>query len=242
MIGNEGGIRLIGAAESSFAFDAERPRHRVFVAPFALADRLVTNAEYADFIADRGYQRPELWLADGWAACRQQGWQAPLYWRTEEPGRHFTLAGVQPLEPDAPVLHVSLYEADAYARWRRKRLPTEAEWETAARTVPLGGDFLDPDVLSPRPVDARAGASGLQQMYGTAWQWTRSAFEPYPGFRVLEGALGEYNGKFMANQFVLRGGSCVTPRGHVRPSYRNFFNADTRWQFTGIRLAEDRIE
>jgi ergothioneine biosynthesis protein EgtB len=241
MIGHAGGIRLIGAAGNSFAFDAERPRHEVIVPSFALSDRLVTNAEYAEFIADRGYERPELWLADGWATRNQQGWEAPLYWRTDTPGQHFTLAGVQPLEPDEPVVHVSLYEADAYARWRGKRLPTEAEWETAARAVPLSGEFLDPAVLAPRAA-SRAAAGSLHQMYGTAWQWTRSSFGPYPGFRAPEGALGEYNGKFMANQFVLRGGSCVTPGGHVRPSYRNFFSADARWQFSGIRLAEDRNE
>jgi ergothioneine biosynthesis protein EgtB len=241
MIEFGGGVRQIGAAPGGFAFDAECPRHRVLLEPFALANRLVTNGEFREFIDDHGYARAELWLADGWAArCREQ-WNAPLYWSATEPGVHFTLTGLQPLDPAAPVQHVSLYEADAYATWRRRRLPTEAEWETAARSVPLRGGFLESGSWLGAPAPA-TDASSLQQMYGVAWQWTRSAFAPYPGFRPLHGALGEYNGKFMANQFVLRGGSCVTPTGHVRPSYRNFFYADTRWQFTGIRLAEDRTE
>lgn len=237
-IAQTGGLQQFGAGPAGFAFDAERPRHSRWLDAFLLGERLVTNAEFAQFVADGGYRRPELWLSDGWELRVQQGWTAPLYWCAGDASRHFTLGGLQPIDPDAPVTHVSFYEADAYARWAGARLPTEFEWESAAAGQPVEGAFLESGALAPPP--ARPASRGrLQQLYGVAWQWTRSAFEPYPGFEALPGALGEYNGKFMANQFVLRGGSCVTPRGHVRPTYRNFFNADARWQFTGIRLAKD---
>lgn len=207
-------VHAIGHASDDFAFDNERPRHRVFAEAFALASRLVTNAEYQGFIDDGGYARPELWLSDGWDAVQAGGWQAPLYWFDD--GSHYTLAGRQPRAAAAPVCHVSYYEADAYARWAEARLPTEAEWEIAAQS---------------------AASVALMQMAGERWQWTHSAYLPYPGFQPATGAVGEYNGKFMINQMVLRGGSCATPQGHLRTSYRNFFPPATRWQFSGIRLA-----
>jgi ergothioneine biosynthesis protein EgtB len=234
----DGGLQLFGAGTTGFAFDAERPRHQRWLDPFLLAERLVTNGEFQEFIADGGYQRPELWLSEGWSVRLREGWTAPLYWRGGEPPLHFTLGGLQPLDPAAPVAHVSFYEADAYARWAGARLPTEFEWEAAARNLPVQGPFVESGLLAASP--ATPGPAGqLQQLYGVAWQWTRSAYEPYPGFQPLPGALGEYNGKFMANQYVLRGGSCVTPGDHVRATYRNFFGADARWQFTGIRLAKE---
>ena len=229
-----GGLRRIGHEGSAFSFDNERPRHRVFVGAFEIAGRLATNAEYREFIDDGGYRRAELWLAEGWDAARAQGWQAPLYWQAHGGGwREFTLEGLRALEPQEPVTHVSYYEADAYARWRGARLATEAEWETAAAPRALEGNFLEDGALHPAPAGARA------QFYGDCWEWTSSSYAPYPGFRAPAGAVGEYNGKFMVNQYVLRGGSCATPRSHVRPSYRNFFPAAARWQFSGIRLARD---
>ncbi len=233
-----GGIHSIGAeAGDGFAFDNEGPRHRVLLEPHRLANRLVTNAEYLEFIRDGGYRTPSLWLADGWALVQTERWNAPLYW-VERDGEwfEFTLAGLVPLDPAAPVCHVSFYEADAYASWADARLPTEAEWEVAAAERPPRGRFLDPDRLHPAP----ASGPGLQQLYGDAWEWTRSAYQPYPGFRAAAGALGEYNGKFMCNQLVLRGGCCATPSGHLRASYRNFFYPHQRWMFSGIRLASDR--
>lgn len=237
MIERPGGLALIGAAGDGFAFDCERPRHRVWLEPYTIGSRLVTNGEYREFMRDGGYQRSRLWKSDGWTLRGAQRWRAPLYWSADDPGLHFTLGGLQPLDPDAPVTHVSWYEADAYARWAGARLPTEAEWEAAA----ADGDptACEAGGTAVTPAAARSDTPGLQQMFGTAWQWTSSAFSPYPGFRPLAGALGEYNGKFMAGQFVLRGGSCLTPPGHVRASYRNFFAPDTRWQFTGIRIAKD---
>jgi len=222
------GVREIGHAGGGFAFDNEEPRHRVFVGGYRLADRLVTNAEYRAFVEDGGYRRPELWLAEGWDACSAQGWSAPLYWRD---GGEFTLHGLRPLEPAAPVVHVSYFEADAYARWAHARLPTEAEWEVAAQDQPLAGNFLDSGRLHP--------LGGRSPAFGDAWQWTSSSYAAYPGFRAASGAVGEYNGKFMVNQYVLRGGSCATPASHVRATYRNFFPAASRWQFSGIRLARD---
>jgi ergothioneine biosynthesis protein EgtB len=231
-----GGVVEIGHAGPAFAFDNERPRHRVALAPYALGSRPVTNAEYLDFVEAGGYRQPDVWLSDGWRAVRERDWRAPLYWERVDGVWHaYTLGGVAPLEADAPVVHVSYYEADAYARWRRARLPTEAEWEHAAAGQPVDGHLLDDTPDEPQP----ASHAGLAQLFGDVWEWTASAYLPYPGFRPLAGSLGEYNGKFMVNQMVLRGGSCATPRSHIRTSYRNFFPPDARWQFSGIRLARD---
>ena len=230
----DAGLRTIGHGDSTFAFDNETPAHRQFVEAHALGDRLVTNGEYLEFVRDGGYRRPEPWLSDGFRTVIERGWTAPLYW---EPSHDavFTLAGLEPLDLAAPVCHVSFYEADAFARWAAARLPTEAEWESAARGASVRGNFLESGAFEPRA--AGAAHDSLRQLYGDVWEWTQSAYSPYPGFRPVAGALGEYNGKFMANQLVLRGGSCVTPSAHVRPTYRNFFPPDARWQFTGIRLA-----
>jgi ergothioneine biosynthesis protein EgtB len=223
------GVRQIGHEGDGFSFDNETPRHRVYLRGYAIADRLVTNGEYLQFMADGGYERAELWLSEGWDARQAQGWRAPLYWDAD--GRHFTLQGSRPIEPDEPVTHVSFYEAEAFARWAGARLPGEAEWELAAEGAPRGGNFLESGCLHPAP--------GAPQFFGDAWEWTTSTYGPYPGFRAAEGAVGEYNGKFMVNQYVLRGGSCATPESHIRVSYRNFFPAAARWQFSGIRLAKD---
>jgi ergothioneine biosynthesis protein EgtB len=234
------GLRWIGHEGSEFTYDNEGPRHRVFLEPFQLAMRLVTSGEFRAFIDAGGYQRSEFWLSDGWAARRAEDWQAPLYWeRYEDSWFSMTLAGLQPVQEADPVCHVSYYEADAYARWAGARLPTEAEWETAAAECPLEGSFLNQQELHPRPVDAARADARPTQMFGEVWQWTASPYSAYPGYRPLDGALGEYNGKFMCNQMVLRGGSCATPRSHFRRSYRNFFPPQARWQFTGIRLAKD---
>ena len=230
------GIVEIGHDGAGFAFDNESPRHRALLAPHALANRLVINAEYAAFVHDGGYRESSLWLSDGWdTVCREQ-WQRPLYWQ-EDLASEFTLAGVQPIDPDAPVSHVSYYEADAFARWAGARLPTEAEWESAAAAMPVRGNLLDGQGFHPRVADQ---GPGLLQMYGDVWEWTASPYVSYPGFRPLAGALGEYNGKFMCGQWVLRGGSCATPSEHIRASYRNFFPPHARWQFMGIRLGQDR--
>jgi ergothioneine biosynthesis protein EgtB len=233
----DGGALAVGARDGGgFAFDNERPRHRVLVEPHALASRPVTCGEWLAFMDAGGYDRPELWLSDGWAAARRLGWRAPLHWIPDGAGwLQFTLGGVRPVDPAEPVAHVSFYEADAYARLAGARLPTEAEWEAAADGAAEEGTFADDGRLHP----AAARAAGLAQLLGDVWEWTASPYVPYPGFRPLAGALGEYNGKFMVNQLVLRGGSCATPRGHVRPSYRNFFPPEARWQFTGVRLARD---
>jgi ergothioneine biosynthesis protein EgtB len=234
------GVRWVGHDGRGFAFDNEGPRHQVYLQGFQLASRLVTNGEYQAFLHDGGYDRPELWLSDGWNACRAHGWQAPLYWERDG-GRWlvFTLGGVRDLDEAAPVCHVSYYEADAYARWAGARLPREAEWETAAAVVPVQGNQLDSGYLQPLPPAGPADDGLPRQLFGDVWEWTASPYVAYPGYRPAAGALGEYNGKFMCNQMVLRGGSCVTPPGHVRPTYRNFFPPEARWQFTGIRLARD---
>lgn len=234
-----GGLVRIGDGGGGFAFDNERPRHRVVIEGFALADRPVTNGEYLAFVEDGGYDDPLLWLSDGWAACRAEGWRAPLYWR-EVDGTwfEFTLAGERPLDPAAPVCHVSYYEAAAYAQWAGRRLPTEAEWEhAAAGRGEVGANLLAADLL--HPAAAGPDAAGPRQMIGDVWEWTASPYVAYPGFRVSPGAVGEYNGKFMSNQMVLRGGCCTTPPGHVRITYRNFFYPHQRWPFAGIRLAAD---
>jgi dimethylhistidine N-methyltransferase len=239
----EGGLVEIGhAGADGFAFDNETPRHRAWLEPFELADRLVTNAEWLDFMADGGYRRPELWLSEGWARAREAGWTAPQYWREGPDGwSAMTLHGLRPLDPTTPVAHVSFYEAEAYAAWAHARLPTEAEWEHAAQGLPLAGNFMGSGRLAPAapPAPPSDEAGGLRQMFGDLWEWTRSAYSPYPGFRPAAGAVGEYNGKFMAGQMVLRGGACVTPAGHVRASYRNFFYPQQRWMFCGVRLARD---
>ena len=231
------GLRQIGHDGTGFAFDNERPAHRCFVAGFELATRPVTNAEYLAFMQAGGYHEPTHWLSDGWAAVGAQGWRAPLYWQECESGWQVqTLGGLRAVNPDEPVCHVSYYEADAYARFAGCRLPTEAEWEAAAADQPLLGGFVEDDLLHPAPAGP---GDGLKQLYGDVWEWTASPYVPYPGYRPPEGALGEYNGKFMSNQLVLRGGSCATPASHIRPTYRNFFYPDARWQFSGIRLARN---
>jgi len=232
------GLRWIGHGDGGFAFDNEGPRHRTFLEAFQLGSRLVTNGEYLAFVEDGGYERPKLWLSDGWATCESSRWRAPLYWQQRD-GSWFTvtLSGLLPLHADEPVTHVSLYEADAYARWAGARLPSEAEWECAAADVAIEGNFVEGERFHPAP--AVASGAGPHQMFGDVWEWTRSAYAPYPGFQPPEGALGEYNGKFMCNQLTLRGGSCATPRSHIRSTYRNFFYPHARWQFSGIRLARD---
>jgi ergothioneine biosynthesis protein EgtB len=232
------GVYWVGHAGDDFAFDNEQPRHREFVHPFRLASRPVTNAEYLEFMRDGGYERPEFWLSMGWATVQQEGWRAPLYWE-ERDGEwyQFTLSGLRAVEPSETLTHVSYFEADAYARWADARLPTEAEWELAAAGTPIDGNFAESRRFHPGTLFANGSA--LSGMFGDVWEWTQSSYSPYPGFRTAPGALGEYNGKFMCNQYVLRGGSCATPRSHIRPTYRNFFPPDARWQFSGVRLAAD---
>jgi len=241
----DGGIVEIGAPDDGFSYDNESPRHRVLLEDYHLADRLVSNAEWLAFVDDGGYRDPGLWLSDGWTQVQQggprgEGWQAPLYWQQLDGQWHeMTLAGVRPLNPAEPVCHVSYYEAEAFARWAGKRLPTEAEWEHAAAGRPVAGNFVDDGRLHPAPAKPVEHGGPLQQLFGDCWEWTGSAYLPYPGYRAVDGALGEYNGKFMSGQMVLRGGSCATSRDHARASYRNFFYPHERWQFKGIRLAED---
>ncbi len=234
----DGGIDEIGATGKHFCFDNEMPRHRVLTEPYALADRLVTNAEYLEFVRDGGYRRADFWLSDGWATVSSEGWGRPLYWN-DTLDAEFTLAGLQALDPAAPVCHLSYFEVDAFARWSGARLPTEAEWELAAARIRVEGNLLV-DVSS-APLHSRVATSNepMRQLFGDVWEWTASPYIAYPGYRPAAGALGEYNGKFMCNQFVLRGGSCVTPADHVRATYRNFFYPHSRWQFMGVRLARD---
>ncbi len=235
-----GGLVEIGHQGGGFAFDNEGPRHKVWLEPFRLASRPVTCGEFLDFIEEGGYRRPELWLSDGWATVQAQAWEAPLYWRREDGGWSiFTLGGRRRLNPAEPVCHVSFYEADAYAKWAGKRLPTEAEWESAAAEVAVVGNFADRGLFHPTADNSAAEPQGLRQMFGDVWEWTASPYTPYPRFRAAAGAIGEYNGKFMCNQMVLRGGAAVTPAGHIRATYRNFFPPSARWAFSGLRLAED---
>jgi ergothioneine biosynthesis protein EgtB len=246
-VGFQGGLVEIGAGEGGFAFDNETPRHKAWLEPYALADRLVTNGEWLEFMADGGYHRHELWLSDGWGRVRDEGWESPFYW-TEVDGQWFehSLNGTWPVNPGLPVGHVSFYEAEAFATWAGKRLPSEAEWEHAADVLLDGlppasaidtlGNLADDETFHPRA--AGAATEGLRQMFGDCWEWTSSAYHPYPGFHPAEGAIGEYNGKFMSNQMVLRGGCAFTPAGHTRHTYRNFFPHGSRWALSGVRLAD----
>ncbi|HEU5234361.1 MAG TPA: ergothioneine biosynthesis protein EgtB [Terriglobales bacterium] len=234
-----GGIVNIGYSGEGFCFDNELPRHEALLRDFRLQSRLVTNREYLEFIEDGGYRRPELWLSNGWDTVLQEHWEAPLYWERHDQGwRVFTLTGVHELRLHEPVCHVSYFEADAFARWKGVRLPLESEWEHAASDRPITGNFVESGALHPEAAGSQFGTNP-EQMFGDVWEWTSSPYVAYPGFRAATGALGEYNGKFMCDQWVLRGGSCATPQSHIRASYRNFFPAPARWQFTGIRLAAD---
>jgi ergothioneine biosynthesis protein EgtB len=234
------GLYDVGAEGEAFYFDNEASRHKVFLRPFRFAARLATCGEYLSFVEDRGYSRPELWLSDGWKAVQTHGWNAPLYWeKVDGQWSQFTCSGPRRVEEAEPVCHVSYYEADAFARWAGARLPTEFEWEIAGAALPVQGNLLEsggfhPEVAPTAPEDGQP-----VQMFGDVWEWTASAYLSYPGYKPAEGALGEYNGKFMSGQMVLRGGSCATPRSHIRATYRNFFPPETRWQFSGIRLADD---
>lgn len=232
----EEGIYTIGHTGKQFAYDNESPAHKTYIQASQLAHRLVTNAEYSEFIADGGYHQPALWLSNGWSMVQKLNWQAPLYWEwCDGEWYEFTLAGDAPLIPSAPVCHISYYEADAFARWAGYRLPTEMEWEVAAAVHSVDGRFVEHGILHP----SADNVTSTQQLFGDVWQWTQSAYTAYPGFQPSPGVIGEYNGKFMCDQWVLRGASCATPRSHARHTYRNFFPSDTRWQFTGIRLAAD---
>lgn len=233
-------LAWIGYNKDGFSYDNEGPYHREFVDNYQLGSRLITNGEYLQFIADGGYQNPLLWLSSGWSTVQAEQWQAPLYWEKHD-GRWMmmTLSGLRPVEPAEPVCHVSYYEADAYARWANARLATEAEWELAARQLPVEGNFVENQTFHPVALTSPTTPEKPAQMYGDVWEWTQSAYLPYRGYKPAAGALGEYNGKFMCNQFVLRGGSCATSITHIRPTYRNFFPPDARWQFTGIRLARE---
>lgn len=234
-----GGKYQVGFSGDGFSFDNESPRHDVLLGPFRLGSRLVTNAEYMEFIADHGYERPELWLSDGWDAVCASHWRAPLYWEERDGNWYvFTLNGERTLNPFEPVCHVSFYEADAYARWAGARLATELEWEVAATDSPITGNLLESDKLHPSPMEERESPKSPQQLLGDVWEWTSSPYVAYPGFRPAAGVLGEYNGKFMCNQMILRGGSCATSASHIRATYRNFFPPHARWQFSGIRLAK----
>ena len=249
------GVVEIGHNGSGFSYDNEGPRHRALVLAFSLADRLITNGEYLEFMADHGYSRPEFWLSLGWQTVNEQRWEAPLYWEKRDgEWSNFTLSGFRPVGKDEPVTHLSYFEADAFANWSGARLPTEFEWERAAAEIEIDGNFVESERFHPAaippmpsPQSSPSGRGGreapsegeLHQMFGDVWEWSRSSYSPYPGYRAEPGALGEYNGKFMCNQYVLRGGSCATSRTHIRKTYRNFFQPDKRWQFTGIRLARD---
>ncbi len=236
----DGRLESVGHDGEGFAFDSESPRHRTFIEPFRMANRLVTCGEYLDFIGDGGYERPELWLSDGWNTVCTRRWRAPLYWeRDGNTWRQMTLTGMRDLNPSEPVCHVSFYEADAFARWKKCWLPREEAWEVVARDVPVQGNLLEADHLHPVPLETAPSMEAPAQLFGDVWEWTCSPYSAYPGYRPTEGALGEYNAKFMCNQMVLRGGSCATPGSHLRPTYRNFFPPDARWVFAGIRLTKE---
>jgi ergothioneine biosynthesis protein EgtB len=229
------GVHSIGFEGSGFAFDNEGPRHNVYLQPFRIASRLVTNSEYLEFMREGGYSKPTLWLSDGWDAVNTNSWKAPLYWEQRD-GEwwHYTMDGMVPLNQAEPLCHVSFYEADAFARWAGARLPNEFEWEIAARSCRVAGNFVESGLLHPQPA---LTSEPIAQMFGDVWEWTSSPYVAYPGFKPVAGAVGEYNGKFMCNQMILRGGSCATPQSHIRASYRNFFPPHVRWQFMGLRLA-----
>ncbi|HEY8252074.1 MAG TPA: ergothioneine biosynthesis protein EgtB [Burkholderiales bacterium] len=238
-IGFAGGLHEVGHAGPGFAFDNETPRHRVWLEDFQIASHPVTHGDFLDFIDDGGYRRPELWLSAGWDLVRARGWQAPEYWlRRDDRWHTFTLHGEAPVDRNTPICHVSFFEAEAFARWAGARLPTEAEWEIAAQGAPREGNFVESGALHPLALREDPSPGTLAQAYGDVWEWTRSDYGPYPGYRPAPGAVGEYNGKFMCGQYVLRGGSCATPASHIRATYRNFFPPDARWQFSGLRLAK----
>jgi ergothioneine biosynthesis protein EgtB len=232
------GVERIGYDGDGFAYDNETPRHRVFVEAFEIASRPVTAGEYLEFMRDGGYGNPLLWLSDGWTAVQTEEWRAPLYWE-ERDGEWFvfTLGGLRPVDAHEPICHISYFEADAYARWAGARLPSEPEWEIAGADAPIAGNFMESERY--HPVAAERASAPLHQIMGDVWEWTKSGYEPYPGYQPPEGPLGEYNSKFMCSQLVLRGGSCATPESHIRPTYRNFFPPSARWQFSGLRLARD---
>jgi ergothioneine biosynthesis protein EgtB len=235
MQGFEGGLISIGHDGNGFGFDNEFPRHQQYLPPYKLCSQLVTNRDWIAFIEDCAYQNPLLWLSDGWKTVTTENWQAPMYWQLDDGYKTFTLYGLQPVDLDAPVTHISYFEADAYARWAGKRLPTETEWEFAASKQAIEGNFAEREIYQPI---ASQNQQPLNQLFGDVWEWTASPYVAYPGFQPKAGAVGEYNGKFMNGQYVLRGGSCVTPQSHMRATYRNFFYPHQRWQFTGLRLAE----
>ncbi|MGD8569044.1 MAG: ergothioneine biosynthesis protein EgtB [Gammaproteobacteria bacterium] len=237
---HDGGLVETGYNGSGFCYDNELPVHKSYLEPFKVATRLVTNGEFMEFMKDNGYQRADLWLSDAWSTVQKSQWRAPLYWQNiDNEWWHMTLAGMQPVDKHAPVCHVSFFEADAFARWAGKRLPSEAEWEIIAKEQSIAGNLREKGILHPMATRLSDNTQSLQQMYGDVWEWTLSPYSPYPRFQPLPGSLGEYNGKFMCSQFVLRGGSCVTPQDHIRASYRNFFYPADRWQFSGLRLADD---
>ena len=239
-IGFEEAIRCVGFDGDEFAFDNERPRHQQFVPSFEIGSRLITNGEYLEFIEDQGYENGRLWLDLGWDLIQAENWAAPFYWEIRDGAWHeMTLSGFRELDLNQPVSHISYFEADAYARWAGERLATEAEWETAAQNLKLEGNFQDDGVFHPQALTSNVSQDSISQMYGDLWEWTQSHYSPYRGYQAPPGALGEYNGKFMCNMFVLKGGACVTPKSHVRLTYRNFFGPEKRWPFTGIRLARD---
>jgi ergothioneine biosynthesis protein EgtB len=236
----DGGVHSIGHGGEGFGYDNEYPLHKVYLEPFSLKTSLVTNGEYMEFMGGGGYKTPELWLSEGWTTVEENGWEAPYYWeKTGGNWQEFSLSGMKEINPSEPVSHLSYFEADAFARWSGARLPTEAEWEVAASDLPIEGNFAEDRKFHPKPLSGDSGGKALKQMYGDVWEWTSSPYVSYPGFKTLPGALGEYNGKFMCNQMVLRGGSCATSKSHIRKTYRNFFPPEARWQFMGLRLAKD---